>query len=145
MYYKYSDYLKNKYGEKVYKLPVNIPVTCPNRDGTKGVGGCIFCSAVGAGFETLDNFIPIPDQLKKNKEYIGRKYKVNKFIAYFQNYSNTYLPEELFYENLKSAASFPGIVGISVSTRPDCINDGHLKLAKKVKDDFNVEIMFEMG
>ena len=59
MYYKYSDYLKNKYGEKVYKLPVNIPVTCPNRDGTKGTGGCIFCSAVGAGFETLDNFIEV--------------------------------------------------------------------------------------
>lgn len=145
MYYKYSDYLKNKYGTKVYKLPVNLPLTCPNRDGTKGYGGCIFCSAVGAGFETLENSVSITNQLKINKDYIGKKYKAEKFIAYFQNFSNTYLPPEVFYNNLLEAASFENIVGISVSTRPDCISCDHLKYAKKIKDDFGIEIMFEMG
>lgn len=145
MYYKYSDYLKNKYGEKVYKLPVNLPLTCPNRDGTKGYGGCIFCSEIGAGFENLKNSVPIAEQLRINMEYIGKKYKAKKFIAYFQNYSNTYLPAEEFYKNLMCVTEFKNIVGISVSTRPDCITEEHLCYAKKVKDDFGTEIMFEMG
>lgn len=145
MYYKYSDYLKNKYGERVYKLPVNLPLTCPNRDGSKGYGGCIFCSYKGAGFETLENSIPIKEQLATNKNYIGEKYKAKKFIAYFQNYSNTYLPEEIFYSNLLEVTKIPDIVGISVSTRPDCISDGHINYATKVKKDYNIDIMFEMG
>ena len=145
MYYKYSDYLKNKYGTKVYKLPVNLPLTCPNRDGTKGYGGCIFCSSIGAGFETLENSVPITNQLKINRDYIGSKYKAEKFIAYFQNFSNTYLPAEQFYKNLFEAASFENIVGISVSTRPDCISDEHLIFARKIKDEFGIDIMFEMG
>ena len=145
MYYKYSDYLKNKYGTKVYKLPVNLPLTCPNRDGTKGYGGCIFCSSVGAGFETLENSVSITDQLKINKDYIGKKYKAEKYIAYFQNYSNTYLPPEKFYSNLIEAATLENIVEISISTRPDCISDTHLEYAKKVKEEFDIEIMFEMG
>lgn len=145
MYYKYSDYLKEKYDKKVYKLPVNIPVTCPNRDGTKGVGGCIFCSSVGAGFETIKSSVSIRDQLLKNMDYIGKKYKAEKFIAYFQNFSNTYLPSEKFYENLLEVTEFKNIVGISVSTRPDCITEEHLICAKKISDTYNVDIMFELG
>jgi len=145
MYYKYSDYLKNKYGTKVYKLPINLPLTCPNRDGTKGTGGCIFCSQVGAGFETLENSIPISEQLKTNMNYIGKKYKAEKFIAYFQNYSNTYLPPEDFYNSLKEVTLFDNVVGISVSTRPDCITDEHLFYADKIKKNHGLEIMFELG
>lgn len=145
MYYKYSTYLKEKYNEKVYKLPINLPLTCPNRDGTKGYGGCIFCSQVGAGFETKENTVPIEIQLKENMEYIGKKYNAKKFIAYFQNYSNTYLPPEKFYENLKEVTKFKNIVEIAVSTRPDCIEREHLYYAKKIKDEYNIEIMFEMG
>lgn len=145
MYYKYSTYLKEKYNEKVYKLPVNLPLTCPNRDGTKGYGGCIFCSQVGAGFETKESSIPIKTQLRENMEYIGKKYNAKKFIAYFQNYSNTYLPPIKFYENLKEVTGFDNIVKIAVSTRPDCIEKEHLEFAKKIKDEHNIEIMFEMG
>jgi radical SAM protein (TIGR01212 family) len=145
MYYKYSDYLKEKYNEKVYKLPINLPLTCPNRDGTKGVGGCIFCSSVGAGFETKENTVPIEIQLKENMDYIGSKYKANKFIAYFQNFTNTYLPADEFYENLKKVTKFKNIVEIAISTRPDCIDKAHLDYAKKIKDEFGIEIMFEMG
>lgn len=145
MYYKYSEYLKEKYKEKVYKLPVNLPLTCPNRDGTKGFGGCIFCSEIGAGFETKKASVPIKTQLKENMAYIGKKYNAKKFIAYFQNFSNTYLPPDEFYRNLKEASQFENIVEIAVSTRPDCITKAHLESAKKIKDEYGVEIMFEMG
>ena len=145
MYYKYSEYLTKKYKEKVYKLPINVPCTCPNRDGTKGTGGCIFCSQIGAGFETHENSVPITSQLEKNMDYIGKKYNAKKFIAYFQNYSNTYLPAEVFYNNLSEVTKFKNIVKIAVSTRPDCITIEHLDYAKRIKDDFNIDIMFEMG
>ncbi|WP_410177092.1 hypothetical protein [Thermoclostridium stercorarium] len=92
LYYKFSDYLVKKYNEKVYKIPVNIPVTCPNRDGLLGGKGCIFCGEEGAGFETLEPARSVKEQLSKNIEYIGKRYKARKYIAYFQNYSNTYLP-----------------------------------------------------
>ena len=145
MYYKYSDYLVKKYGQKVYKLPINVPCTCPNRDGTKGTGGCIFCSQIGAGFETSESSVPISSQIEKNMEYIGKKYNSEKFIAYFQNYSNTYMPPEIFYKNLTEAAKYDKIVKIAISTRPDCIKKEHLDYAKNVSEDFNTDIMFEMG
>lgn len=89
LYNEYSKYLKNKYGEKVYKLPINLPVTCPNRDGRLGVGGCSFCAEVGTGFASLDNTISVKEQLETNMEYIRKRYKAQKFIAYFQNYTST--------------------------------------------------------
>ena len=88
-YNTYSQYLKRKYGEKVYKLPVNLPITCPNRDGTCSYGGCIFCGDVGAAFENLPSTMPVLEQIRENMEFIGKKYKVKKFIVYFQNFSNT--------------------------------------------------------
>lgn len=116
-YFAYSDYLKNKYGEKVYKLPINLPVTCPNRDGTKGVGGCIFCSGAGASYELLDKSVPVREQLLQNMAYMGRRFGAKKFIAYFQNYSNTYLPVDEFAAFMRQAV-MENVVEISVSTRP---------------------------
>ena len=72
-YRMYSSYLKERYGEKVYKLPVSIPDTCPNRDGRLGTGGCAFCGAIGAGYENLPASVTIEEQLKANKEHIGPK------------------------------------------------------------------------
>ena len=82
VYYKYSDYLKNKYGEKVYKVPVNINTTCPNRDGNIGEGGCIFCGEEGAGFELLDNCISVKKQIKENKKFVKERYNAEKFIIF---------------------------------------------------------------
>ena len=93
LYYKYSDYLKNKYGEKVYKLPVNLPVTCPNRlDGD----GCAFCAGAGTGFEAMATTVSVTEQLTRTRQMITRKYHANKYIAYFQNYTNTFLPPDRF-------------------------------------------------
>jgi radical SAM superfamily enzyme len=92
----YSKYLKEKYKEKVYKLPLNLPLTCPNRDGVAGIAGCSFCADVGAGFESLENTLSVKEQLEKNMNYIRKRYKANKFIAYFQNYTNTYMQIDRF-------------------------------------------------
>ena len=145
MYYKYSEYLKEKYGEKVYKLPVNLPVSCPNRDGTCGQGGCIYCSGSGADFEMLSPELSVSEQLKENRAYIGSKYKAKKFIAYFQNYSNTYLPPEHFRKALTEAAQQQGIVGITVSTRPDCISDTYLSIAREIQEHEQVTLTVELG
>lgn len=116
LYYKYSDYLKNKYGEKVYKLPVNLPVTCPNRlDGD----GCAFCAGAGTGFEAMAATVSVTEQLTRTRQMITRKYHANKYIAYFQNYTNTFLPPDRFRSYLMEATRIPGVVEISVSTRPD--------------------------
>lgn len=141
-YYSFSEYLKNKYGEKVYKLPVNLPVSCPNREHGPG---CAFCDGAGTGFETMDCQIPVRTQLLSIKEKIEKKYKAHKFIAYFQNYTNTYLPVAQFETYVKEAASTEGIVEISVSTRPDCIRQDYLDVLQKIKEEFGVEITIELG
>lgn len=143
-YNVYSQYLKEKYGEKVYKLPINLPLTCPNRDGNQGYGGCTFCGEEGGSFENLSNTLSIRTQINDNMEYIRKRYKAEKFIAYFQNFSNTYLPLERFKENILESL-VDNIVGISISTRPDCINDEYLIFLKEVKEKYNIEITIELG
>lgn len=144
LYYKYSDYLKEKYGEKIYKIPVNIPVSCPNRDEFSGLGGCTFCGDEAAGFEALDSSMSVREQLQRNIKYIGEKYKANKFIAYFQNYTGTYMQPDKFEEYLKSAVE-NNIVEIAVSTRPDCISYRHLDILREISVKNNIEISVELG
>ena len=144
LYNEYSKYLKDKYGEKVYKLPINIPVTCPNRDGTVGVGGCTFCAEEGTGFEMLDSKISVKEQIEKNMDYISKKYKAEKFIAYFQNYTNTYLKLETFKKYITEAI-VDNIVEISISTRPDCIGDEYLEFLNEVRDTYHINISIELG
>ncbi|MBS4537818.1 TIGR01212 family radical SAM protein [Clostridium sp. D2Q-11] len=144
-YYRvYSTYLKNKYGEKVYKLPINVPTTCPNRDGCVGTGGCIFCGEEGAGFESLSNELSVRSQLEKNKEYISKRYKAKKFIAYFQNFTNTYMSFEKF-KSIINDAIIEDIVEIAISTRPDSISDEYLKFLKDISEENNIEISIELG
>lgn len=144
LYYKYSDFLKQKYGEKAYKLPVNLNITCPNRDGTIGTGGCYFCSEKGAGFESLSNRLSVSDQLKKNMTYIGERYHAKKYIAYFQNYTNTYMPFDDFKQYMKEACQ-EGVVEIVISTRPDCISSEYLEFLKELSLLHKVNITFELG
>lgn len=143
-YRKYSNHLKEKYGCKVYKLPVNLPVTCPNRDGELGTGGCTFCGEKGAGFESLPSFMPVREQLKRNMDYIREKYNALRFIAYFQNFSNTYLEPSALTEYLEDAC-IDDVVEIYVSTRPDCISDRHLDAVKKILEDKRISVTFEIG
>jgi len=144
LYKTYSNYLREKYGNKVYKLPVNLPLTCPNRDGKIGTGGCTFCADVGAGFESLCNTISVREQLLKNKEHIAKKYKAKKFIAYFQNYTNTYLPLEDFKKYIREAI-IEDVVEIAISTRPDFIDEEYLQFLKSIQEEKNISISIELG
>ncbi len=144
-YRKYSDYLKNKYGEKVYKIPINLPTTCPNRDGECGSDGCIFCGDVGAGFESLENTLSVNQQLNKNIEYIGKRYKAKKYIAYYQNFTNTYMKVDSFKKYIEEAAKFTDVVEICISTRPDCIDERYLKVLKGLENEYNVKSTIELG
>ena len=142
MYKKYSDYLKDKYGEKVYKLPINLPITCPNRIGSSG---CSFCAEVGTGFEAMSSTCSVTEQLQKTKELITRKYKAKKFIAYFQNYTNTFLPLEQFKAYILEAINVDDIVEISISTRPDCIRDDYMAFLYEIHQEYHVDINIELG
>ena len=142
LYQRYSEYLQEKYGEKVYKLPINLPITCPNRiDGT----GCSFCAEVGTGFEAMASKISVTEQLEKTKVHIAEKYKAKKFIAYFQNYTNTFMPLKTFRQYLTEAASVSNIVEISISTRPDCIRDAYLEVMKEIQEQYGINITVELG
>lgn len=142
LYYKYSDYLKEKYGEKIYKLPINLPITCPNRiHGT----GCSFCAEVGTGFEAMDSQNSVTAQLTSTKKHIEAKYKAKKFIAYFQNYTNTFMPLDEFRSYITEAAADKDIVEISISTRPDCIRKDYLDVLDEIRKTYCVDINIELG
>lgn len=144
LYRTYSTYLKDKYGQKIYKLPVNLPVTCPNRDGSLKIGGCIFCGEKGAGFENLSNTLTVREQLLTNMAYIRKKYKAEKFIAYFQTYTSTYLPVEKFAKYVAEACQ-QDIVSIAVSTRPDCMQEPFLDVLTDIQEKYGVDIDVELG
>ncbi|MFR1013701.1 TIGR01212 family radical SAM protein [Veillonella sp.] len=139
-----SAFLKEKYGEKVYKLPVALPLTCPNRDGSAGVGGCVFCGEIGAGYENLPASMTVQEQLVKNIAHIASKYKAYKYIPYYQNFSNTYLEPERFKEYME-AGCIDSTVGLAIATRPDCINDTYLEILKGIKETYGVDIYLEYG
>lgn len=141
-YFPYSKYLKNEYGQKIYKLPVNLPVSCPNR---KNKRGCSFCAESGTGFEAMDSHFLVKEQLEKTRVSIERRYHAHKFIAYFQNYTNTFLPLEVFGGYIEEAAKFPDIVEIAVSTRPDCISREYLDLLKEINRQYETNITIELG
>ncbi|HBC92189.1 MAG TPA: TIGR01212 family radical SAM protein [Pelotomaculum sp.] len=143
-YNLYSEHLVKKFGEKVYKLPVNLPGTCPNRDGKVGWGGCVFCDEDGSGFECLSNELAVGQQVAMNKAFFRKRYNAGKFIVYFQAFTNTYLPFDRFKANILDALE-QDVVGISVSTRPDCVNDSYLDFLYAVKEDHGVDINIELG
>ncbi len=143
-YNVYSEYLKGKYGEKVYKLPVNLSVTCPNRDGRISSGGCIFCGETGAGYESLPSEMSVAEQINTNRDYIGKRYGAKKFIAYFQNFCNTYMPYEEFEKCITEAAE-QRVVGIDISTRPDCVTVKHLEILEGISKKYGIDISMELG
>ena len=128
MYKTLSDHYKEKFGCKVYKLSIDAGFTCPNRDGTLGTGGCIFCSAYGGGEFTEGGCRDISEQLERAKARVAAKNKGGKYIAYFQSFTNTYGPIEKL-RTLYTAAIAPNeILGLSIGTRPDCLPDETIDL-----------------
>lgn len=141
-YKKYSEYLKEKYGEKVYKLPINLPITCPNRlDGN----GCSFCAEIGTGFEAMKSNISVKRQIQETRALIETRYKAKKFIAYFQNYTNTFMPLTDFKNYMMEAVLEPDVVEISISTRPDCISQDYLDVLMDIYQTYQININIELG
>lgn len=131
MYKTANDYYKEKYGCKVYKLSLDGGFTCPNRDGTVGVGGCIFCSALGGG-EFAEGGTNISDQLERAKSRVEAKIKDGQYIAYFQSFTNTYAPVDYLRKLYFDAIKPNYIVGINIGTRPDCLDDNVIELLKEI-------------
>lgn len=145
-YYSVNDFLKEKYGEKVYKIALDAGMTCPNRDGTLGTRGCIFCSVGGSGDFAVPRTSSITEQLQAGLSLFRSKQVGRLFIAYFQSYTNTYAPVERLHTLYDEALRQDCIVGISIATRPDCISPEiiHLltTLQKQYPDKF---IWIELG
>ena len=131
MYRKLSDHYMEKFGCKVYKLSIDAGFTCPNRDGTLGHGGCIFCSADGGG-EFAEKGSSITAQLEQAKKRVESKCKSGKYMAYFQSFTNTYAPLEVLRQRYLDAIAPDYIVGLAIGTRPDCLPDQTVALLKEI-------------
>lgn len=131
-YYSLNRYLHERFGCKVYKISLNGGFTCPNRDGTLGTRGCIFCSAGGSGDFAESPELSITQQIEKGKERVKNKIKSGKYIAYFQAFTNTYAPVETLRAKFSEAINHPDIVMLSVATRPDCLPEEVIELLKEL-------------
>lgn len=138
----YSSFIKNKFGGRVQKISVNVGLSCPNRDGTKGTGGCIYCDNTAFTPAYCNAADSIAEQLRKGREFFSRKYPDMRYIAYFQSYTNTYAPVETL-EPLYREVVGNGIVGLIIGTRPDCINSELLDMLARINQIVPVSI--ELG
>ncbi len=127
-YNRYSSYLTQVFGCRVQKISLDAGLTCPNRDGTKGTSGCLYCDSQGSGTGAYLRTPSITRQIIQGKSFLKKRYGASKFIAYFQSFSNTYAPLEVLAPLYQEALSIEEMVGLSVGTRPDCINPGVLDL-----------------
>lgn len=132
--YTLNQYFKEKFGEKVYKISIDAGLTCPNRDGTKGEGGCIYCD--NSSFVFTEGY-SIKDQVLKGIERLVEK-GVNRFVIYFQSYSNTYCNDEYFINMIKESLIDDRIVGIFIGTRPDVINEKKLQFLTQLIDRYDI-------
>lgn len=133
--YHSLDYmLRERFGEKIYKVSLNGGMTCPNRDGKIGNRGCIFCSAGGSGDFAGDAENTITEQIEAQKKLLVRKRPAGKYIAYFQAYTNTYAPPEYLRNIFTEALNHPDIIGLSIGTRPDCLEENVLNLLSELNE-----------
>lgn len=140
-YYSYSRYLKNLFGERVYRVTVDAGFTCPNRDGFKGKGGCIYCYS-GSDYDPEKRRKEIEKQIAEGIERVKRRYKAKKFLVYFQAYTNTYAPPEVLKSIYDEIKKFPEVVGLIIGTRPDCVSDETLELINSYADRYLVWIEY---
>lgn len=127
-YLSFNKYLKDKFGQKVYKISLDGGFTCPNRDGKTGTRGCIFCSKGGSGDFAESRKMSITEQIESGKKRVEKKIKSGKYIAYFQAFTNTYAPVEILRQKYEEAINHPDIVALSIATRPDCLGNDVLRL-----------------
>jgi uncharacterized protein len=138
-YRDFNTYLKEIFGERVQKITLDAGLTCPNRDGTLSKGGCIYCDSRGSGTGAMTHHgLSIQAQMERGSEFAEKRYGAEKFIAYFQSFSNTYAPLGILKTLYDKALTHPGVVGLSVGTRPDCVTPEILGLLSTYRDRFLV-------
>jgi radical SAM protein (TIGR01212 family) len=130
-YHSLNYFLRDKFGGKVFKISLDAGFSCPNRDGTISSGGCLFCSERGSGDFAGNREFSITNQFEDIKNMMSKKWKSEKYIAYFQAYTNTYAPIEVLRRKYEEAVSEDGVVGLAIATRPDCLDDTVLDLIEE--------------
>jgi radical SAM protein (TIGR01212 family) len=141
-YYDLNTYFRDRYGERVHKIAVDAGLTCPNRDGTLGSGGCIYCNAKGSGTGKHAAGLSITRQLEGSKAAVIKRFKARRFMAYFQSFTNTYAPLARLKALYDEALAVPGVVGLAIGTRPDCIDEPVLDLLQSYTRDHLVWIEY---
>ncbi len=141
-YNSYSAYIKNHFSERVQKLSVNAGFTCPNRDGSKGLAGCIYCDNNTFNPDYCSPEKSISQQLKQGISFFSKKYKTMKYLAYFQAYTNTYAPLDVLKDLYEEALSLPEIIGLVIATRPDCVNDKILDYIQKLSKKYYISVEY---
>lgn len=144
-YNSFPTYLLDRYGDKAYKIPIGLQLTCPNRDGVCGTNGCSFCGEIGAAYEKIPMYLGITEQINIAKKHICVKHNAHKFIPYFQNFSNTYMPLAEFTAYLDAAAKAENVVAVYIATRPDCISDEYLSVMQDIAACYGIDICVELG
>ena len=134
LYTTLNEHYRQKFGCKVYKLSIDGGFSCPNRDGTLGYGGCIFCSASGSGDFAAQTAPSIANQLEAAKSRVAAKNKDGKYIAYFQSFTNTYAPAAVLEEKFLAAVAPEYIVGLAIGTRPDCLPEETVALLQRINE-----------
>jgi hypothetical protein len=142
-YRTFNNYLKEQFGTRVYRVPLDAGFTCPNRDGTRAFGGCTFCDDRGSGAPTINVQLSVSRQLSEGVERIRRRFRANKFLAYFQAFSNTYAPEGVLRSLYDTALEHPDVVGLCIGTRPDCVPDNILDMLSEY--DRRTFVWLELG
>lgn len=132
MYLTLNEYLKTRFGVRVQKIPLDAGLTCPNRDGTKGKAGCIYCNETGSGTGAAACGKDLRQQLEDGMKWAKMRYGAGRFLSYLQSFSNTYAPLERLTEIYRTVLEPDEVVGISIATRPDCIDTKRLKLIKEI-------------
>ena len=130
-FYSLNDYFQDHFGEKIYKVSLDGGFTCPNRDGSIGIGGCIFCSEKGSGEFTGDRHKNIYQQIEEQLELISKKFPTGRVIAYFQNFTNTYADVDTLRKRYEEALTHPRVMGLAIATRPDCLGEEVLHLLEE--------------
>ena len=134
-FYDLNTYFRNQYGQRVHKITVDAGMGCPNRDGTLGTGGCIYCNALGSGTGAHQKGLSISEQLANSKAAVAKRFKAKLFLAYFQAFTNTYAPVEQLKAMFDEALAVDDIIGLAIGTRPDCIDEAKLALLESYARD----------
>lgn len=141
-YFPISDYYKRRFGEKVYKIPVSVADDCPNRRGLKGMQTCIFCDEWGSAANKNTRDYELREQIERIKTHLNQKYRAQKFLVYFQAYTNTFLKLQTLKDHYQTALSFADVVGLVIGTRPDCLSKSVIDLWNQMSDQTSVFVEF---